>query len=113
MSPRASLRWPGRERCLSAHRRARRPASTLTTSSNGASSSRGVASPLTFGWCELGPRSPYRAYLSRRNRAPTCPSAGGLEQLDRVAGRVLDEDLLAAVADHDLVAEPAASGLQL
>src|SRR5262245_46659829 len=36
---------------------------------------------------------------------PVTSHAGGLEQLDEVAGRVLDEDLLAARAGHDVVAE--------
>src|SRR3954469_1242284 len=38
--------------------------------------------------------------------------AGGLEQLDQVARRVLDEDLLAAGSADDLVAERDALGLQ-
>jgi hypothetical protein len=40
------------------------------------------------------------------------PGSGGLEQLDRVAGWILQQDLLAAVAGHDLVAELPAGGLE-
>src|SRR4051812_12212450 len=36
---------------------------------------------------------------------PTALSGGGLEELDRVTGRILGEDLLAARARHDLAAE--------
>src|SRR5262245_51450441 len=36
----------------------------------------------------------------------------GLEQLDRIAGRILDKDLFAAIAGHDLVAEPPSLILQ-
>src|SRR6185312_10434789 len=38
---------------------------------------------------------------------------GGLEQLDRIPGRVLDEDLLAADAGHDLVTEAGAGVTEL
>src|SRR3954453_23446330 len=37
-------------------------------------------------------------------------SSGGLEQFDRVAGRILQQDLRAAVAAHDLVTELSAGG---
>jgi hypothetical protein len=40
------------------------------------------------------------------------PGSGGLEQFDRVAGWILQQDLLAAVAGHDLVAEQSAGGLE-
>jgi hypothetical protein len=36
----------------------------------------------------------------------------GLKQLNRIAGRILDKDLLAAVAGHNLVAEPPSRALQ-
>src|SRR6266496_355380 len=39
---------------------------------------------------------------------PTSSSAVGLEQLNRVAGRVLDQNLLAAIASDDLVPEMSA-----
>jgi len=39
--------------------------------------------------------------------------SGGLEQLDAVAGRVLDEDLAAAGAFQDLVPEGGAAGVQV
>src|SRR4051794_12494259 len=39
-------------------------------------------------------------------------SSGGLEEFDRVAGRILEQDLRAAVAAHDLVAEPPAGGFE-
>jgi hypothetical protein len=46
--------------------------------------------------------------------SPRAPSgAGGLEELDRVARRVLEQDLLAARAADDVVAERQAGGAQL
>jgi hypothetical protein len=37
----------------------------------------------------------------------------GLKQLNRIAGRILDENLFAAVAGHDLIAEPCSRALKL
>jgi hypothetical protein len=52
-------------------------------------------------------RAPFRA-RSKRQRS----GAGGLEELDRVAGRVVDQDLLTAGAADDFVAKREASGTQ-
>src|SRR5215831_6624256 len=53
-----------------------------------------------------------RASSPTRLLPPLTSHASGLEQLDEVAGRVLDQDLLAARAGHDVVAERHAGGLQ-
>src|SRR5437867_3780487 len=45
-----------------------------------------------------------------RGAARSCSE--GLEQLDRIAGWVLDKNLLAAVAGDDLVTEPGSCSLQ-
>lgn len=36
----------------------------------------------------------------------------GLEQLNRVAGRIVDKDLLASIAGHDLIPEPPSGTFQ-
>jgi hypothetical protein len=38
--------------------------------------------------------------------------SGRLEQLDRVTGRILQQDLLAAITAHDFVAELSTGGLE-
>jgi hypothetical protein len=42
----------------------------------------------------------------------TAHPSGGLEQLNRVTGWILQQDLLAAIADHDLVAEASSRGFE-
>ncbi len=51
---------------------------------------------------------PSRRLQRRRHSTPRilgCSATGGLEELDDVAGRVLEQDLLAAGSFHDVVAE--------
>ncbi len=43
---------------------------------------------------------------------PAASSASGLEQLDRIAGGILDQDLLATITCYDVVAERHTSLLQ-
>jgi hypothetical protein len=41
------------------------------------------------------------------------PGSGGFEQLDRIARRIIDQNLPSSFPDHDLVAEPASCTPQL
>ena len=52
------------------------------------------------------------ARLRRRAAGPAARSAGRLGQLDRVARRVLEQDLLPAAPDHEVVAEARAGRAQ-
>src|SRR5712691_11416021 len=57
------------------------------------------------------PRPP-AGRTGRRRGGARRECSGGLEQLDRIAGRIVDEDLPSAPPGHDLAAEPAAGALQ-
>src|SRR6185295_2599204 len=107
-----------------ARRRGRRPAdlrwSSLRLSLGFSRAARGsIACDNHRPWAPRRPagQPPARRELAGARPLRVLPEAGlralGLEELDRVARRVLEQDLVAADADDDLVAEARAGGAQL